>query len=86
MKCSDCATHDSTVLPYHKQTHVSAYCCTSDSHMILILYEPSLTPPSFFDVSQTFRILDAKDGKVDGVISLAQQSKPKMAGVDKLLL
>jgi hypothetical protein len=34
---------------------------------------------------ETFRILDAKDGKVDGVISLAQQNKPKMAGVDKLL-
>lgn len=34
---------------------------------------------------ETFRILDAKDGKVDGVISLAQQNKPKLSGVDKLL-
>jgi serine/threonine-protein phosphatase with EF-hand domain len=34
---------------------------------------------------ETFRILDAKDGKVDGVISLAQQNKPKMTGVEKLL-
>ena len=27
-------------------------------------------------IEQVFRILDAKDGKVDGVLSLAQASKP----------
>jgi hypothetical protein len=41
----------------------------------LFYFLSDLPPPLTSPVPQTFRILDAKDGVVDGVISLAPQAK-----------